>query len=797
MNNRTIIYIPEDAEDIPFIHFPISNHLQNFLRIEKVKVVSDLKKLSPEILGEILYNKKKPFYELKKLIIAIQESNADEVILVEESSSEFENEIDIISDDDEIDKVIDEVEPLNKIYIPARTTEVLVEQLPISNFLKKFFDKHHIKLIRQLQIVNTEIINKIISSSEKPFPELRHYILAFQESENDEIILVSDTNAANPQEQDVDKSELRKRSRKFAAILSQKILFPLPARKWRISTLPLSQQLIGKLQMSGCGKLEDIHGIPYSRFSSLKAFEDNDVMELYSLITQLHSVTGFRSVEGKVSAADVEIKTDESQKTTLSATENIESNNDVFLSETNLSNQVKITTNFNAPETIQTLAALKDLPIAHLAPSNELEALLRKINIFFVGQLQEISYRELANTHNFDAENILELQTLLAFAKKSARYKVFPRDFGLIRRAAILRKEKESTKKKSFVGLHTPNQASGEQKQSVESDKIQTQNEQNGFSQSHTHSTQKFKLPTISTQKFVVPASLKETPINKFSLSIKLVGILNKLGIENVGDFEKISFNDFTKVPFCTKQAKAEFRQLIFQIQNGEAQSSKLPDKQIYIEPQTLNLSGVMDFINQFVSNLLSTDREILLERFGGLNDERVLTFERIANKHQIARERAYQIHLRTLTSLKNKLQHRAEDVLKKLNNDCLSAVCPLMPKFLVNLTNNEYELFQYPPAFYIRIFGVLLPELPVLPEIKNQNTTLRADAKKIEQEIKSFLENSPLPISLPEIFNRIMTYHTNKETAARDFFEVVQSAKFNLITTNNPNELFIELRGG
>lgn len=809
-----------------------------------------------------------------------------------------------------------ELNAAKKIYIPERIKSVSVAFLPISNNLAEFFNEHKVKVISDLQKINVELLNKTTASGEKPFPELRHYILAFQESTTNEIILVADTN--NRQARDINKTESEKRSRSIATILTEKILFPLPAQKWRISALPVSQQLINKLQMSGCGKLADVHGIPYANFSRLKSFEEKDVIELYSFITQLQSITGFRSAETKVSAADVEIKTDETKKTSSHVIENNVPNIDVSLLKTNSPNQDEQATNSNAPETIQTLTALNSMPISYLAPSDELQARLKKANIIFVGQLQNLSYDELADAHDFDAENISELQTLLSFAKKSARYKEFPRDFTLIKRDALVRKEKEAAKRKSFLKLYVSGQDPEKQTQSVKSDvsevieipsslkdlpigdlapsdklnrslrKIKiyyagqlkgityyklikrhafdakdiselqilvsfakkfaryarhsggvelikkaalkrresesatqksfdafqvlvqlskeqnqaakpnenlTQNDRNGTSKPDVVPTLKIAVPAISTQKFVIPEPLKELRIDKFTLSIPLTIILNELGIRVVGDFEKISYRDFTNNSLCTQKEKSGLWELLFQIQNSELQVAK-PPRQSYFQLEPLDLAGLMDFINRFLAKLPSLEKEILIDRFGGASDEQVLKFEAIANKYQTSRERAYQIHVKTLSKLKEKIEQRVEKALEKLSDDCITSVCPLTPKFLVHLTDKKYEIFQYSPAFYIRIFGAISPKLPVLPEIKNQIITLTANAKKIEQEIKSILENCAMPVSLPEIFNRVMIYSSNKEIGEGDFFEAVQSIKFNLIATNNSNELFIEPNG-
>lgn len=227
----------------------------------------------------------------------------------------------------------------------------------------------------------------------------------------------------------------------------------------------------------------------------------------------------------------------------------------------------------------------------------------------------------------------------------------------------------------------------------------------------------------------------------------------------------------------------------------NEWKQTDLSDESATPKSKNLNLPELLNLINKFSDDLPQMEKDIFFGRFGGAPEEQILTFQAIGERQQITTENTYQKYLKVINWLKKKLENSAEDVLKKIYDDCFSAVCPLMPKFLVYLTNNKYELFQYPAAFYIRIFGALMPEIPILPEIENQVVTLKDEARKIETEIETFLESKHLPVSLSEMFNHLMTFKTNKETAEIDFFKAIQSARFHLIMTDKPNELFIELK--
>lgn len=588
----------------------------------------------------------------------------------------------------------------DKIYIPERVKNVQFNGLPISTDLAEFFDEHEIKIIADLRSINIKAMSEIIHSRQKPFPELRHYILAFQECESDKIILLSDAEIERRKTQEI--NQLNRQNNGFESILSKTIFIPIPARNWKISTLPISQQLIDKIETSGCSKLNDLHGVSYSNFSNLKSFERKDIIQLYAFLAQLQSEKTFPSIEALIVKSSTIEEAIETRKNLVA--DDAKSNQTKLTQNTKSSEQLEKTNSFKSTETIQTPPSLLKLPIEDLVPSDKLAKLLKKGKIFFVGNLNGISYYDLEQRLELDAEDVAELQSLMAFAKKFARYTEN------IKKAPFKRRENESSE------------------DNIVAKKASTQYE--------------------SEQNI-------------------------KQNIEN----------------------RKNFFQQISQKQTNEWQQIDLSEESATPKSKKLNLPELMNSINEFSDDLPQMEKEIFLDRFGGSPDEQILTYREIGERQQITTENAYQKYLKVTNWLKNRLENSADDTLKKIYDDCFSAVCPLTPKFLVDLAHNKYEFFQFPAAFYIRIFSFLMPEIPILPEIENQVVTLKDEARKIETEMETFLRGKHLPVLLSKIFNHLMAFRTNRETAEIDFFKAIQSVRFNLITTDKPNELFIELK--
>ena len=173
------------------------------------------------------------------------------------------------------------------IFIPARLKTISFKWLPLSDSLVSFLKQNNFDKISDLQKIKSDNLEKILESPMKPFPELRHYILAFQENSDSEIKLL--TVARKEKEKD--------ETAKTLLYLSQTVSVPAAARKWEIAQLPISESLIVNLKKCGYKTLNDLHGSVFSRFTDVRFFEKNDVVNLWFFVSQLKSDEVFRSIE--------------------------------------------------------------------------------------------------------------------------------------------------------------------------------------------------------------------------------------------------------------------------------------------------------------------------------------------------------------------------------------------------------------------------------------------------------------------------------------------------------------------
>lgn len=323
-----------------------------------------------------------------------------------------------------------------KIYIPDRVKKLKISSLPISDTLSEYFNEHRIYIIGDLE--NLTAFVEIVSSRRKPFTELRHYILAIQETANDRVIFVPKQDSARTVNQE--RNRATQHQKDYESILAKTILIPSTAHKWKISILPISNQLVEKIKSSGCSKLYDLHRVKYKKFSKLKSFEKSDVIQLYAFITQLQSKKTYPSIEAVIAKSypEEEIKDVSKISSKIVCEDKLDHD---FQTQDIEALKRTVQSKYKSTETIPIPRSLVKFLIGDLSPSDNLGNLLKKAKIYKIGHLRGITYYDLEHQIKLTAEDIAELQDLIEFAKQYAKYTMFRTGFETIKKAALKRRE--------------------------------------------------------------------------------------------------------------------------------------------------------------------------------------------------------------------------------------------------------------------------------------------------------------------------------------------------------------------
>lgn len=312
-----------------------------------------------------------------------------------------------------------------------------------------------------------------------------------------------------------------------------------------------------------------------------------------------------------------------------------------------------------------------------------------------------------------------------------------------------------------------------------------------------------------------IPEDAEDIPFVYFPISNNLQNFLRREKIKIVGDLNKISDEILGEILFNKKKPFSELKELIFAIQKTDSKEIIITEEENSLEivsetsyfsasdesEEFINeaeplktLNDLLKFFNDFAGEIKGIDRTIFLGRLGSNPDEKVVTMAKISGECKISLDFIAQLMAACINEINTTIGYEGDDILNKLRNDCYENFCLLTPKFLIYLTNNDYNLFLHPPAFYIRLIGLLSTEIPVLPEATDKIKYLKKDATKMSSQIKKILQNQVLPLALSDVFSYLSSNFIDKNLT-KIFFEAVQSPKFNLIQGDQPNELFIELK--
>ena len=288
-----------------------------------------------------------------------------------------------------------------------------------------------------------------------------------------------------------------------------------------------------------------------------------------------------------------------------------------------------------------------------------------------------------------------------------------------------------------------------------------------------------------------IPQEARGLPLSSFSLPTRLGNILSDLDFRLVGDLQGFAYHNFENLENCGSKTISELKEFVENIQQGifkiEASAT-----QIILTPQELNLSRLVKFIDNFLSELPPRERDILGLRFGASGNA-ALTLEEVGGKYGVTRERIRQIQSQLLKKLKNRLGQAGEKLFEQVSRECLAAVCPLTPQLLVYWTKKDAADFIFSPSLYVRLIAEFAPEIPALAEgqiIQGQPRTGRAS--EICQEIKSILRQRADAVSLAEIFEQLKI--TINDLDKREFLDALEFSSYLALIFDAPDKPAIKL---
>lgn len=270
----------------------------------------------------------------------------------------------------------------------------------------------------------------------------------------------------------------------------------------------------------------------------------------------------------------------------------------------------------------------------------------------------------------------------------------------------------------------------------------------------------------MSRSRIVVPQSVRGWSISLMPISARLSGVLERLGAHLLGDLQGMSFDQLAKAKNCGRTTIAELREFVTSLQVGAFDIGNA-------SVEGVAAAYTIRLVDDTLGKLPSRTREILLLRFGGKGEE-PMTLEEIGRKYELTRERVRQIVETTIKQMHKNGRLAFGELLKKIAEKCITAVCPLTPALLTQWISVEAGTSCYPMSFYIRLFNELLPEIPGWPENQKPAGTVGRSAE-IVRSLRGLMQDDIRARPLQEVFEKVRADKTFSDMKADEFLDALR----------------------
>jgi len=242
-----------------------------------------------------------------------------------------------------------------------------------------------------------------------------------------------------------------------------------------------------------------------------------------------------------------------------------------------------------------------------------------------------------------------------------------------------------------------------------------------------------------------IPNSYRDWVLEQMPLSVRLAGVLQKMGFRKLGDLNGIFYEQVLSMRNCGQRSIRELKSLVERVQAGEFDYSKV---------KGLGLDFLVTQVEEAIQLIPQRERSMLLLRLGG-SGQHPLTLEEIGIKYKLTRERVRQVVDLLYSRIYKHGGPAVDTMLKRLAEKSLGMICPLTPE-LFELWLGSKTACKYPAAFYVRLFGELHAEIPAWPDGQKPYPNLDPRAKEIIRPTVDILRGNISPLPLAEVYHRL-----------------------------------------
>lgn len=281
----------------------------------------------------------------------------------------------------------------------------------------------------------------------------------------------------------------------------------------------------------------------------------------------------------------------------------------------------------------------------------------------------------------------------------------------------------------------------------------------------------------------VIPPAYREWALEQMPLSVRLAGVLQKMGFRRLGDLNGVLYEQVLSMRNCGQRSIKELKSLVQRVQAGEFDYSKV---------KGMGLDFLVKQVDESVAQISPRERSMLLLRLGG-NGQRPLTLEEIGVKYNLTRERVRQVVDLLYGRIYKHGGPAVDSMLKRLAERCLSITCPLNPKLFEMWLGNKVTC-KYPAAFYVRLFGELNAEIPAWPDGQKPYPNLDLRAKEIIRPTVEILRANIAPIPLADVYSRLKQKDQPPNLSAGEFLHALKQCCSLTVEFPTPDKPLVRL---
>jgi len=290
----------------------------------------------------------------------------------------------------------------------------------------------------------------------------------------------------------------------------------------------------------------------------------------------------------------------------------------------------------------------------------------------------------------------------------------------------------------------------------------------NSGKEEHTNSTLiKPITPTINFKKIYIPENLHGIALSEIPFSIEIENYFKNCGFKLLGDIHEKSYEILDN--FSGRKI-SEFIAFINLCRKSEITILS------YIK-EVLILSFLINYIDNFLSELSLRDKTIFMKRYGGYAD-RQMTLEQIGIEIGVTRERIRQLSDRILRKLSYSLRHYCSELIKHMEKTLNNHICPLTFDLLSYFVKKGNIKHAYPLFFYLTLFEETIREISTWPGGQRPGK-ISEKSRIILSELAGLIASGRSEISFSEAFNKLKRYLPTFYFNEVEFLSAIKSSKF------------------